>query len=73
MKSTNLRLMTSIIIPCALISIFALTAPVLAQEPIREAFPHDDFVIREDMVPMRDGVKLYTLILIPQRNVGSRS
>ncbi len=28
--------------------------------------PHDDFVIREEMVPMRDGAKLYTLILTPK-------
>jgi len=35
-------------------------------QPLREAVPHDDFVIREEMVPMRDGAKLYTLIIIPK-------
>jgi putative CocE/NonD family hydrolase len=60
--------MTSTIIPCILVSIFALRAPVLARESVREALPHDDFVIREEMVPMRDGVKLYTLILTPKNS-----
>ena len=36
-------------------------------QPLREAVPHDDFVIREEMVPMRDGAKLYTLIIIPKQ------
>jgi len=35
-------------------------------QPLREAVPHDDFVIREEMIPMRDGAKLYTLILTPK-------
>jgi putative CocE/NonD family hydrolase len=35
-------------------------------KPLRESVPHDDFVIREEMVPMRDGAKLYTLIIIPK-------
>ncbi len=34
--------------------------------PLREAVPHDDFVIREEMVPMRDDVELYTLIISPK-------
>jgi len=37
-----------------------------AERPLREAHPHDDFVIREARVPMRDGVELYTLILSPK-------
>ena len=36
------------------------------EQALREAVPHDNFVIREEMVPMRDGVKLYTLILTPK-------
>jgi len=36
-------------------------------QPLREAVPHDDFVIREEMVPMRDGAKLYTLIISPKQ------
>jgi len=37
-----------------------------ARDPLREVYPLDDFTLREDMVPMRDGVKLYTVILIPK-------
>jgi predicted acyl esterase len=33
--------------------------------PFCEAYPSDDSTVREAMVPMRDGVKLYTLILTP--------
>jgi predicted acyl esterase len=47
-------------------------ALVSAQEqPLRDAFPHDDFVIREELVPMRDGVKLYTLIIAPKTDTGA--
>lgn len=35
-------------------------------EPLREPVASDDFVIREEMVPMRDGVELYTLIMTPK-------
>ena len=46
-------------------------ALVSAQEqPLRTAFPHDDFVIREELIPMRDGAKLYTLILTPKQDTG---
>jgi putative CocE/NonD family hydrolase len=32
-------------------------------EPIREPTPSDDFLIRAEMIPMRDGVKLHTVIV----------
>jgi hypothetical protein len=51
--------------------VFALIASghVSAEDqPLREAVPHDNFLIREEMVPMRDGVKLYTLIISPKEN-----
>ena len=35
--------------------------PVLIEEPAHVF----DFVRREEMIPMRDGVKLFTIILIP--------
>jgi len=38
------------------------------ERPLREAMPNDNFVVREEMVPMRDGVKLYTLIISPRGN-----
>jgi len=47
------------------------SAPVLADEqPLRDAFPHDDFLIREELIPMRDGVKLYTLIISSKKSTG---
>jgi putative CocE/NonD family hydrolase len=51
---------------CVIVSVFAQRAPAVDQQPVREAFPHDDFTVREVMVPMRDDVKLYTLILTPE-------
>jgi putative CocE/NonD family hydrolase len=41
-------------------------APARAEAPRRVAQPGDDFVVREAMVPMRDGVRLFTLILVPK-------
>ena len=52
---------------CAFLSAVHVSAE---EEPLRDPFPHDDFVVREEMVPMRDGVKLYTLILSPKENSG---
>jgi putative CocE/NonD family hydrolase len=53
--------------PSLLISIFFLQTYVSAQRPLHEAVLHDDFKVREEMVPMRDGVRLYTIILIPKQ------
>ena len=42
---------------------------VMADEPeksLREPVRNDDFVIREEMIPMRDGVRLYTIIMVPK-------
>jgi hypothetical protein len=48
-----------------------LARSAAAQEPpLREIYPADDFTLREAMVPMRDGVKLYTLILTPKQPPG---
>ena len=50
--------------------LFAITLPLLAQSeipatfsPVTEAFDHER---REVMIPMRDGVKLHTVIVIPK-------
>ncbi|MGD8897799.1 MAG: CocE/NonD family hydrolase [Acidobacteriota bacterium] len=57
----------------------ALTALVLgtlapsgarAEGSLREDHARDDFVVREAMVPMRDGVELFTLILLPKGATG---
>ena len=45
---------------------FGLVAAVSTQTPLREAHPDDDFTVREEMIPMRDGVKLYTIVLAPK-------
>lgn len=37
-----------------------------AQAPLHEANVGDNFTVREEMIPMRDGVKLYTIILAPK-------
>lgn len=58
----------STLIPCLLTSIFILHTQVSAQKSLREAVQHDDFEVREEMVPMRDGVRLYTIILIPKHS-----
>jgi len=57
---------TSLIHSSIFLMMMLLITPVRGQQPLREAFPHDDFVIREEMIPMRDGIKLYTIILSPK-------
>jgi uncharacterized protein len=37
---------------------------------VREPTVDDDFVLREEMIPMRDGVKLHTLLLVPKVTAG---
>ena len=41
------------------------------EQPLRDSYVQDNFVIRDAMVPMRDGVKLYTLIISPKKNTGA--
>lgn len=58
----------------ALLSLLAATAaPAALQPPANDIPAHfvqptaqDDFIKREVMIPMRDGVKLYTVIVIPK-------
>lgn len=40
------------------------------QAAVREPVVDDDFTLREEMIPMRDGVKLHTLILTPKQKAG---
>ena len=52
-----------------LLPLLFAVAGVVADEPeelLREPVLNDDFVIREEMIPMRDGVKLYTIIMVPK-------
>ena len=52
------------------ITLFSCALVSAQEQPLRDAFPHDDFLIREELIPMRDGVKLYTLILTPKQDTG---
>ncbi len=51
-----------------ILTLFVLSTATLAlaEDPLREVYPLDDFTLREEMVPMRDGAKLYTVILTPK-------
>lgn len=59
MNAHSLRL--ALLLPALLIPPGAL-----AQAPLREPNVQDNFTVREEMIPMRDGVKLYTVILTPK-------
>lgn len=50
-------------------SMYAQTSPLTPDIPARFQAPtaSDDFVKRDVMIPMRDGVKLHTVIVIPRR------
>ncbi len=41
------------------------------EQALRHSFPQDDFAIRDAMIPMRDGVELYTVIISPKENTGA--
>ncbi|HEY1903519.1 MAG TPA: CocE/NonD family hydrolase [Terracidiphilus sp.] len=55
---------------CALVSVpaFAQTSPMTPDIPAKFTPPRTDYdyVKRVEMIPMRDGVKLYTVIVIPK-------
>ena len=61
------RLPAISLIPGLMLTLLVLSETSASDQPLREASPHDDFLVREEMVPMRDGVKLYTLILTPKQ------
>jgi putative CocE/NonD family hydrolase len=56
----------------ALLAILLLAMLFLqtAAAPLREPNADDDFTLREEMIAMRDGVKLYTIILTPKNAKG---
>lgn len=54
-----------------LLCTIAWSTTVADEKPLREPLPKDDFVIREEMIPMRDGVSLYTIIMIPKDSDGT--
>ena len=52
----------------ALVCFFALFGSRVhgEEEPLREPILNDDFLIEEITIPMRDEVKLYTIVMIPK-------
>ena len=58
----------------ALLLLFAVSVPAVADEPLPSETPSTfvprvesfDYIKREAMIPMRDGVKLQTVILVPR-------
>jgi len=51
---------------CANFTVVVADDVITQEDPLREPVANDDFVIREEMIPMRDGVKLYTIIMEPK-------
>jgi hypothetical protein len=50
--------------------LFALPGAADDKPPLRVPFPEDDFTLSVAMVPMRDGVKLHTVIFTPKSAQG---
>ncbi|MGC7532244.1 hypothetical protein ACPWML_24820, partial [Pandoraea pneumonica] len=48
----------------------ALTAPAPARQATTTQTPAAAFTFQEVMIPMRDGTKLNSLILLPTMNIG---
>ncbi len=61
-----MRVVSSLAVLLALALGALAPAHARAEAPRREGHPQDDFVVREAMVPMRDGVKLFTMLLVPK-------
>ena len=56
-------------LPFALVAVAAVAIVVAARQP--PPSPADAFTVRDEMIPMRDGVKLYTRIFTPKRPAGA--
>lgn len=57
---------TRYFLPALAAAVLLAGAAVQAQTPLRESHVRDNYTVREEMIPMRDGVKLYTVILTPK-------
>jgi len=55
---------------CAILPFLISFTKAEVQGQVQESFSDADFEIREEMIPMRDGVKLYTLIVSPKNTAG---
>ena len=56
---------------CAVAALFMGFLAVAADAAVRAPNPDDDFTLSEAMIPMRDGVKLHTLVLTPKAPQGA--
>ena len=70
MHSANWSRPFCTVLVCITLGLFVHDALHAQDRPLREAVGHDNFVIREEMVPMRDGVSLYTIIMSPKDSGG---
>jgi uncharacterized protein len=68
MKTLRLWIAAPLLLPAAFALLRAATPPLAPDIPEKFAAPTDghDYVKRDIMVPMRDGVKLHTVIVIPR-------
>jgi len=58
----------TIVFACLAVALASSARVAAEEQPLRLAFPQDNFTIREEMIPMRDSVKLYTLIITPKKD-----
>ena len=66
----NFHRPTQTVLASLVIAFFSTTLASAEEESLRATLPNDDFVAREEMIPMRDSVKLYTVIVSPKENSG---
>jgi uncharacterized protein len=64
------RVLCLLLLPLLLAFTQGFVQAEVLKRPLREPYPGDDFMLREEMVPMRDGVKLYTMIFTPKGSKG---
>jgi len=72
-SSSASRLILAAVLVAAGSAVSAQTAPITPDIPAKFAAPKDanDYVKRVEMIPMRDGVKLYTVIVVPKGATGA--
>jgi len=72
MLSKTLRIIVRMTTSAFLVIALIFSTLVLAEEDqaLRSSYVQDNFIIADAMVAMRDGVKLYTVIISPKKNTG---
>lgn len=67
LKESKKHTISLTVMPILVLISLVLSSPATGQQSLRERFPQDDFDIREEMIPMRDGIRLYTIIITPRK------